>query len=148
MSRRVVIANDHGAVAVKQIILEHLIRRGFDVRNLGVDSEESVDYPDMAQTACREYLDGSYAFGVLCCGTGIGVSISANKISGIRCALPQNSYAARMAREHNNANFIAFGGRISYAEPVTDMLDAFIDTEFECGRHAVRVDKIMGLETC
>ncbi len=117
--------------------------------NLGVDSEESVDYPDMAQEACGRYLsDGGYDFGVVCCGTGIGISIAANKVKGIRCALPQNIFAAQMAREHNNANFIAFGGRIDYWEPVEKMLDAFIDSTFAGDRHARRVDKIMGLESC
>ena len=89
---------------------------------------------------------GGYEFGIVCCGTGIGISISANKINGIRCALPQNSFAARMAKQHNNANFIAFGGRIDYQDDVLDMLDAFIDESFEGGRHERRVDKIMSLE--
>jgi ribose 5-phosphate isomerase B len=104
----------------------------------------------MAAQACGEYLAGGYEFGVVCCGTGIGISISANKIDGIRCALPQNVFAAEMAKCHNNANFIAFGGRIDYCEPVLDMVDAFVDNSFEAGRHSRRVDKIMALEggTC
>lgn len=148
--KRVVLANDHGAVDIGKQIADHLQSRGFEVNHLGVFSTDSVDYPDMAAKACGEYLGGGYAFGVVCCGTGIGISISANKIDGIRCALPQNVFAAKMAKSHNNVNFIAFGGRIDYPEPVLDMLDAFIDSEFEGNRHAKRVDKIMSLEggTC
>ncbi len=148
MKKNVVIANDHGAVDLKQLLVRHLQNRGYEVLNLGVDDEQSVDYPDMAEQGCREMLKGGYEFLVLCCGTGIGISISANKIEGIRCALPQNSFAARMAKEHNNVNAIAFGGRIEYPEPVTDMIDAFIDSEFQGGRHGTRVDKIMKLQNC
>ncbi len=143
---KVVIANDHGAVELSQQIITHLEKYGYEVNHVGVSSEESVDYPDMAAKACGEYLKGGYEFGIVCCGTGIGISISANKIDGIRCALPQNTYAARMAKNHNNANFIAFGGRIEYPNDVLDMLDAFIDEKFEGGRHERRVDKIMGLQ--
>lgn len=143
---KVVVANDHGAVALTKEIVDHLVHRGFDVDYLGIESETSVDYPDMAKLACDRYLAGGYDFGVLCCGTGIGISISANKIHGIRCALPQNIFAATMAKEHNDANFIAFGGRIDYPEPVLPMLDAFIDTKFAGDRHQRRIDKMMGLE--
>ncbi len=147
--KRIIIANDHGAVAIKNQIVKHLESRGFSVDNVGVDSEDSVDYPDMAEKACTRFLkDGGYEFGIVCCGTGIGISISANKVKGIRCALPQNVYAAQMAKEHNNANFIAFGGRIDYPETVEEMLDIFIDTEFGGDRHARRVNKMMGLENC
>ncbi|MDA3834723.1 MAG: RpiB/LacA/LacB family sugar-phosphate isomerase [Spirochaetales bacterium] len=146
MNKRVVIANDHGAVELKNEISIHLQARGYEVVNLGVDNLDSVDYPDMALSACREYLGGNYEFGVVCCGTGIGISISANKIDGIRCALLQNIFAAQMAKEHNNVNFIAFGGRINYQEPVTQMIDAFIDATAQSGRHANRVRKIMDLE--
>ncbi len=146
MGKKIVIANDHGAIELKSEIAAHLAARGFEVVNLGVDANESVDYPDIAEKACREYLKGGYEFGIVCCGTGIGISISANKIDGIRCALPQNIFAATMAKEHNNANFLSFGGRIEYGEAVVDMVDAFIDTEFEGGRHANRVNKMMDLE--
>ncbi len=145
MKQKAVIGNDHGAVEVKRILMDHLISRGYEVNNFGVDEETSVDYPDIVRSVCEEFLKGGYAFGVLCCGTGIGVTMAANKIQGIRCALPQNSFAAQMAKQHNNAQFIAFGGRVSYPEPITDMLDAFISTEFEGGRHAQRVNKIMDL---
>lgn len=147
---KVVIANDHGAVELANRLATHLTGQGYEVNHLGVFDGSSVDYPDMAALACVEFLRGGYEFGILCCGTGIGISISANKIDGIRCALPQNSFAASMAKLHNNANFIAFGGRIDYQEPVTMMLDAYRQGLFEGGRHATRVAKIMSLEhgTC
>lgn len=145
----VVLANDHGAVELAKRLLGYLEKMGYTVNYLGVTSNDSVDYPDIAKKACLEYKKGGYEFGIVLCGTGIGVSISANKVDGIRCALPQNCYAAAMARRHNDANFIAFGGRIDYPEDPVDMLDAFMDATFEGERHQRRVDKIMALEgTC
>jgi ribose 5-phosphate isomerase B len=146
MAKNVVIGADHGAFELKTKIIEHLVDRGFTIRNMGVNSSDSVDYPDLAEKTCKEYLSGDYDFGIVCCGTGIGISISANKIDGIRCALPANVFGAEMSKIHNNANFIAFGGRTSYQDSVNDMIDAFINSEFEGGRHQRRVDKIMGLE--
>lgn len=142
----VVLANDHGAVEIAARIKRHLGTRGIKVNHLGVFTEDSVDYPDMAEAAVMEYRAGDYEFGVLCCGTGIGISISANKMSGIRCALPQNVYAARMCKEHNDANFIAFGGRVEYGDKIEDMVDAYIDARFQGGRHERRIEKIMALE--
>ncbi len=146
MGQKIIIANDHGAIDLKQMIVAHLESRGIEVANIGVDTTDSVDYPDIAEKACKEYLAGDYSFGIVCCGTGIGISMAANKVDGIRCALPQNIFAATMAKKHNDANFIAFGGRIEYGEDVLKMVDAFIDTDFEGGRHAYRVNKIMGLQ--
>ena len=146
MSKRVVLANDHGAIELKNEVKAYLENRGYDVNDMGIISEESVDYPDQAEKACKEYLKGGYEFGIVFCGTGIGISIAANKVDGIRCALPQNTFAAEMAKVHNNANFLAFGGRIEYQEPVVDMVKAFIEHDFEGGRHDRRVGKIMDLE--
>ena len=144
---KVVVANDHGAVELTARIVDFLRQRGFEVNYLGTTENKSVDYPDMAELACTEFKKGDYEFGVLCCGTGIGISISANKINGIRCALPQNSFAARMAKEHNATNFIAFGGRIDYQEDVLDMLAAYIDAQIsQEERHARRRAKMMFLE--
>jgi ribose 5-phosphate isomerase B len=144
--KKVVIANDHGAVEMKDEIVHFLKQKGFEVNDLGLAEGESADYPDMAELACKEYLKGGYEFAVVLCGTGIGISISANKIKGIRCALVQNSYAAEMTKRHNNANVIAFGGRVDYPEKVTDILEAYLNAEFEGGRHERRVEKIMSLE--
>ena len=144
---KVVVANDHGAVQLTKGIVDHLRSKGYEVNYLGVAEEKSVDYPDMAKLACDEFKKGGYEFGILCCGTGIGISISANKIKGIRCALPQNCFAAQMAKEHNDANFIAFGGRIDYPECVLSMVDAYTDTKAsQDERHARRRAKMMALE--
>jgi len=144
--KKVVIANDHGAVEGKDNICRFLKNKGYEVRDLGLARDESADYPDVAEKACLEYLKGGYEFGIVLCGTGIGISISANKIKGIRCALVQNCYAAEMTKKHNDANFLAFGGRIDYPEDICAMVEAFISTDFEGGRHQRRVDKIMSLE--
>lgn len=144
--KKIVMANDHGAVDLALKMKAHLEEKGFEVNHLGTIDTASIDYPDMAQKAVEEFRKGDYEFGVLLCGTGIGISISANKMKGVRCALPQNCYAATMAKQHNNANFIAFGGRIEYEEDPLSILDAFISSEFEGGRHQRRIDKIMALE--
>ena len=144
---KVVIANDHGAVELVNRIIRHLESKNIDVTWLGTKTEDSVDYPDYALCACKEYLKGGYDFGIVCCGTGIGISISANKIHGIRCALVQDSFAARMTKEHNNANFLAFGGRIDYKESVESMIDAYMAAEVSTDpRHVRRVEKMMNIE--
>ena len=144
--KKIVIAGDHGAVALKDRIIAFLQRKNFEVTDLGTWGSESVDYPDTAAAACREFLKGGYEFGILLCGTGIGVSIAANKIAGIRCALIGDPFSAEMARAHNNANFIAFGGRVRYAVPAEEMIEKFLSTPFEGGRHERRIAKIAALE--
>lgn len=144
--KKIVIASDHGAVDLKERIVAFLQKKNFEVTDLGTHGVESVDYPDMAAAACREFLKGGYEFGILLCGTGIGVSIAANKIAGIRCALVCDLFSAEMARAHNNANFIAFGGRIRYAATVEEMIGKFLDTTFEGGRHERRIAKLTALE--
>lgn len=146
MAETILIGNDHGAVELKKSIVQHLKNRGFAVIDLGVGAGESADYPDKGKEVSLELLKGDYKFGILLCGTGIGISISANKVDGIRCALPQNLYAAEMCKLHNDANIIAFGGRIEYGDSVTDMIDKYMDTDFEGGRHKRRVEKIMSIE--
>ena len=143
---KVVVANDHGAVELAQRLIEHLKERGYEVTYLGTDKNESVDYPDKAKEACQEYLKGGYEFGIVLCGTGIGISMSANKIKGIRCSLLTDCYSAEMTKRHNNPNFIAFGGRVDYKDDPVKMLDSFIDAKFEGGRHQKRIDKMMALE--
>jgi len=142
---KIVIANDHGAVELKKRLVAWLEAQGHEVMNLGVDTEDRVDYPDMAGLAVEEFLRGGYDFGILACGTGIGISIAANKHKHIRCALVHDSFTTRMAKEHNNANFLAFGGRVSYAESPESMLATFMEADFEGGRHALRVAKLDAL---
>jgi ribose 5-phosphate isomerase B len=146
MMKKIVIASDHGAVKLKSEIITFLKTKNCEVKDMGVNSEESVDYPDIAVLACNEFKKGGYDFGILLCGTGIGVSITANKIKGIRCALIGDLFTAEMAKAHNDANFIAFGGRVKYSVPVTEMIEKFMETEFAGDRHARRVAKIMDAE--
>jgi ribose 5-phosphate isomerase B len=143
---RIVVANDHGAVALKKDLVAFLKSEGHEVVNLGVDVEDRVDYPDMAVAACAEYKKGGYDFGILLCGTGIGIAIAANKIDGIRCALVHDINTAVMAREHNDANFLALGGRVDYSVPPSEIVAAFMRASFQGGRHAERVAKIVELE--
>ncbi len=145
--QHVIIGNDHGAVDLKNTITNFLREKGYKVKNMGIDSEDAVDYPDIAQITCNEFKRGEYEFGILCCGTGIGISMAANKIDGIRCALVHDLFTAEMAKAHNNANFLAFGGRVQYQVPIEQMLDTFIKTSFGGSeRHDRRVYKIMSLE--
>lgn len=145
---KLIIGNDHAAVEIKQKIVRYGMDKGWEITDLGVSEDEKADYPDKGEDVCKEYLKGGYDYAILCCGTGIGISISANKIKGIRCALPQNAFAAAMAREHNDANAIAFGGRIEYPDSIESMLDAFFNASFGVGRHAGRVAKINKLDSC
>jgi len=133
----IVIANDHGAVDLKKRIATWLSQKGHTVKNLGVDTEERVDYPDMAKVAIQEFKQGGFDLGILLCGTGIGISIAANRYKGIRCALIHDSFTALMAKEHNNANFIALGGRVQYRERPEDLLEVFLNASFQGGRHEV-----------
>lgn len=139
-------ANDHGAIELAKKLKAHLEERGIEVNYLGTDKNESVDYPDKAVECAKEYLKGGYDFSIVLCGTGIGISIAANKIKGIRCALVMDSYSAEMSKRHNNANMLSFGGRVEYKEDPVKILDAYIDASFEGGRHQKRIDKITALE--
>ena len=142
-----VMANDHAAIELKLELKAWLEQRGHEVDDLGVGLDGKADYPDKGAEAARAYMAGGYDYGIVCCGTGIGISIAANKVKGIRCALPQNAFAATMAKEHNNANMIAFGGRIDYPDPPTMMLEAFLHADFGGNeRHERRVAKIMAVE--
>lgn len=144
--KKIVIASDHGAVSLKKEVVDFLLSKKCEVTDLGVNQEDSVDYPDIAERACEEFKRGGYDFGILLCGTGIGMSIAANKIKGIRCALIHDLFTARMAKEHNDANFIALGGRIPYSIPVTKMVETFMNAAFSGDRHLRRIKKIHALE--
>ncbi len=144
--KKIVIASDHGAVDLKNEIADFLRKKNYEVTDIGTEGPAAVDYPDIAFAACTEFKKGGYDFGVLLCGTGIGVTIAANKVRGIRCALISDLFSAEMAKAHNNANFIAFGGRIKYSTPVHEMIEKFIGTSFEGGRHERRIAKITAME--
>lgn len=140
------IGSDHGGFELKNAIVEHLTSKGAQISDCGVFTVDSVDYPDIARDVCERVLKNDVPFGILVCGTGIGISIAANKIKGIRAALLCSPFAAQMAREHNNANIICFGGRTTTKQQAVQMLDAFMGAQFQGGRHQNRVDKIMKME--
>lgn len=143
---KVVIGSDHGGFDLKEVLKKHLEDKGFDVADVGAYDTNSVDYPDIAVKACEKVTSGECSWGVLVCGTGIGISIAANKVTGIRCALVSNEYSAEMTKRHNNANMIAFGGRVTGPDLAKNILDAYINAEFEGGRHQKRIDKISAIE--
>ena len=143
---KVAIGSDHGGFELKEVLKKHLEDKGFDVSDVGAYDTNSVDYPDIAVCACEKVTSGECSWGVLVCGTGIGISIAANKVAGIRCALVGNEYSAEMTKRHNNANMLAFGGRVTGPDLAKNILDAYINAEFEGGRHQKRVDKISAIE--
>lgn len=138
----VAIAGDHGGFALKQRIREHLIERGIKIADLGTDSEESADYPEFGKACAQAVASGKADRGIVICGTGIGISIAANRIRGIRCGLCTSVEMAELSRKHNNANMLAMGGRITSVEDAIRITDAWLDTEFEGGRHSRRVDML------
>lgn len=143
---QVVIGSDHGGFELKQVLKDHLTKKGYEVLDIGCFDTNSVDYPDIAKKAAEEVALGNCEFGILVCGTGIGISIAANKIRGIRCAVVTNEYTAEMTKRHNNANMLAFGGRVIGPDLAKNILDAYLNAEFEGGRHQTRIDKITALE--
>lgn len=142
----IAIAADHGGFELKDILIDYLAGKGHSIINLGTDSPESVDYPDYARACCDEVLSKRADFGILVCGTGVGISIAANKIDGIRCGLCPSKEIAALVKQHNNANVIALGGRFTSSEEGKAIVDSYMEAQFEGGRHQQRVDKIMALE--
>lgn len=141
----IAIGCDHGGYALKLELIKYLKERNIDFFDHGCNGE-SVDYPDIAEKVCKDIVAGKADKGILICGTGIGISMAANKIKGIRAALCSDYYSAKYTRLHNNANVICMGGRTIGPGVAVELLDVFLNTEFEGGRHAVRVDKITKLE--
>ena len=140
---RIAVACDHGGFVQKDAIVEHLKSLGHEVFDLGTNSEDSVDYPDFADRAARMVSRGEAERAVLICGTGIGISMTADKVPGIRATPVQTVKFAELARQHNNANVIGLSGRFVSLEDNLKLIDTFLTTEFEGGRHAKRVEKIM-----
>ena len=143
---KLVIGSDHGGIHLKEVLKQHLAERGIEVTDAGTYTEESCDYPHIAVKVCREITGGNAERGSLVCGTGIGMSMAANKVRGIRAALCGDVFSATMSREHNNANVICLGERVLGPGLATCILDAWLDTEFAGGRHERRVNKIMAIE--
>ena len=143
---KIVVANDHAAVNMKKEIMSFVEDLGYEALNVGTDSEESCDYPIYAEKAARAVVDGEADCGILICGTGVGISIAANKVRGIRAAVCSDTATARLVKQHNNANIIAFGERIVGVELAKDIVKAYLEAEFMGGRHADRVAMIAEIE--
>lgn len=137
---------DHGGLELKQTILAHLKERGYEVEDYGTYSTDSCDYPDFGRRAAEAVASGVCDRGIVVCTTGIGISIAANKVRGIRCALLSDPLSARRSREHNDANMMALGQGIVGPMLALEIVDTWLATEFEGGRHQRRVDKIMEIE--
>ena len=143
---KIAIGNDHGAVDMKNHVMGWLKDNGYEVVNFGTDSTESTDYPIYAEKVARAVVSGECDRGVLICGTGIGISISANKIHGVRCALCSEPVSTALSRQHNDANIVAMGARTIGPVMAEEIVRTFLTTEFEGGRRARRVEKIMQLD--
>ena len=144
---KIAIACDHGALALKNTIIAHLTKKGYEVENFGTDTLDSCDYSDFAAPAAQAVADGRCDRGIVLCTTGIGVSITANKIPGIRCALLSDLMSARLTREHNDTNVMAMGAGIVGEMLALEIVDIWLTTPFSNGeRHQRRIDKVMALE--
>lgn len=143
---KIAIGNDHSAVELKHIIMEHLKEKGYEVLNLGTDSEESCDYPVYGEKVGRAVASGQADLGIAICGTGVGISLAANKVKGIRACVCSEPYTAKLSRVHNNSNVLAFGARVIGSELAKMIVDEWLNAEFEGGRHQRRVDMIMEIE--
>ncbi len=143
---KLAVACDHGGYRLKEVIKGFLLEQGHEVLDLGTNSEESVDYPEFGEKAALAVVRGEVERAIVICGTGIGISISANKVPGIRAALCYNVYAAKMSRMHNDANVLALGGRVLGDELAKEIVRVWLQTPFEGGRHERRVKKISDIE--
>lgn len=143
---KIAIGCDHGAFRLKNEIIEFLNSEKYEVKDFGTYSEESCDYPDIALPVAEAVANKEYDFGILVCGTGIGIGIAANKVPGIRAALCSDTFSAHATREHNNANILTMGQRVVGTGLALDIVKTFLNTEFEGGRHQKRIDKISEIE--
>ena len=142
----IAIGSDHGGFELKTHVIKYLKEQGIELYDFGTYSEDSCDYPDIAEKVAKAVANGEYEKGILICGTGIGISVAANKVDGIRAALCGDVYSAKMTRKHNDANILCMGGRVTGRELAFMICDTFLSEEFEGGRHQTRIDKIHALE--
>ena len=142
----IAIGCDHGGINLKNYIEKFLESKGLEYKDMGTYTTDSCDYPDIAKAVCELVVSGECEKGILICGTGIGMSMAANKIDGIRAAHVTDTYSARMTKEHNNANVICLGERITGCDLALDIVDSYLSAEFLGGRHENRVNKVMELE--
>lgn len=143
---KIAIGCDHGGFRYKKTLVDHLEKKGYEVVDFGTDSEASCDYPDFALAAAEAVAGGECGLGILICGTGIGISIAANKVPGIRCAHCHDVFSAKATRAHNDANMLAFGERVIGQGLMLEIVDAFLGSSFEGGRHLARIEKIAAIE--
>jgi len=143
---KIAIASDHAGFVLKEQLREKLLRDGHEVVDFGTNSDESCDYPDFAQSVARDVAQGRCDRGILCCGTGIGMAIAANKVNGVRAAPAQFEEEVKLTREHNDANILTLGARFIATERAAHMVDIFLETEFLGGKHSRRVAKIAKME--
>ena len=143
---KISIGSDHGGYALKQELIAYLQEKGHEVKAFGCHDTSSCDYPDFGEAAARAVASGACERGIVICTTGIGISISANKVKGIRCALCSEPYSAEMTRRHNDANVLAMGAGMIAPMMAKRIVDVFLSTEFEGGRHQRRIDKMMAIE--
>ena len=144
---KIAIASDHGGFELKENIIAYLIKKGLEVDNFGAHSTDSVDYPDYGIKLAQAITDKKFVRGILICGTGVGMSIVVNRFPGIRGTLCSDVYTAKMCREHNNSNILIMGGRVIDVSLAIEILETWLNTEFEGGRHQRRLDKINQIET-
>ena len=142
MLMKIAIGNDHTAVELKKIIAEHVEAKGYEVVNYGTDSTESFDYPIAGYKVGKAVASGEADLGIVICGTGVGISLAANKVTGVRACVCSEPYSAKLSRMHNNSNVLAFGARVVGSELAKMIVDAWLDAEFEGGRHQRRVDML------
>ena len=142
---KIALASDHGGFQLKEQVKEHLLKRDIEVIDLGTNSEDSVDYPAYGVLCGETVVPGKADCGIVVCGTGIGISIAANKVKGVRCGLCTSVEMAHLTKQHNNANILALGGRTTAPELAMAIVDEWLDTEFEGGRHQRRVDMLDAL---
>ncbi|MBR3878843.1 MAG: ribose 5-phosphate isomerase B [Clostridia bacterium] len=143
---KIIIGCDHGGLELKNEIIKHLNSKNIETCDVGTYTAESCNYPDYAKALCRKIQSGEFERGILVCGTGIGMSIAANKHNGIRAACCSDTFSARMTRMHNDANVLCLGGRVVGLGLALDMVDLFVETEFEGGRHSQRVAMLAEIE--
>ena len=143
---KIAVGCDHGGLEHKNAIAEHLKERGFEIRDFGIYESHPVDYPDIAYPLAKSVAAGECDLGILVCGTGIGMSLAANKVKGIRAAACSEHFSAKYTRLHNNSNILCLGGRVIGVGTAVELADLFVDTEFEGGRHQKRIDKVMAIE--
>ena len=143
---KIAIGNDHTAVDLKNVILDYLVSLGYEVINLGTDSRESCDYPVYGEKVGRAVVDDLADLGIAICGTGVGISLAANKVKGIRACVCSEPYTAKLSRMHNNSNVLAFGARVVGDEMAKMIVKEWLDAKYEGGRHQRRVDMVMEIE--